>query len=108
MTLRRMGESSNRLTAALLGVRNELDLLEPGGGLGVAGGAVVPAWRERAARTDLGRVGHAATLELTDLEEAPGEDLEPVFDLTNGVLVPALLGDVRPAPQGAIAPGAIG
>src|SRR5215472_6100165 len=35
--------------AALLRVRYELNLLEPGGGFGVAGGAVVAARRERAA-----------------------------------------------------------
>src|SRR5262249_21162283 len=102
------GLTHRLLTTALLSVRYQLDLLEPGGGLGVTGGAVVPTWRERAARTDLGGVRHTAALELADLEEAPGKDFEPALDLTNGVLVPTLLRDVWPAPQGAVTPGAIG
>src|SRR5262249_53723077 len=92
----------------LFAVWDETDLLQPDRGFGVAGGAVVPAWGERATRTDLGGVGYAGALELADLEEAPGKDFEPVLDLTNRVLMTALPPNVRSALQVAIVPGAIG
>jgi len=66
------------------------ELFEPDLGLGIARGAPIAARRQRAAGADLGAVGHAATLELAGLEEAPQEDLKPVPDAGEVVLVAAL------------------
>src|SRR5262245_39686848 len=97
-----------RRAKALLVIWNALHLLQPGSRLGVAGGAVVAARGERAARADLRGIGHAGPLELAKLKETPGEDMQPVLDLTNAVLMPVGLQDIWPVAKGTVAPGTVG
>ncbi len=66
------------------------ELLQPHRRGAVARRAPVAARRQRAARSDLGRVRDRRALELAGAEEAVEEDLEPVLDLGERVLVAAL------------------
>src|SRR3954471_8712099 len=85
------------------------ELVEPDLGRGVAGRAPVAARRERAAGADLRRVRDRGALELGEAEEAVEEDLEPVLDVGERVLVAALVGDqVGPRVAFAVGPRVLG
>src|SRR5262249_54854880 len=62
-------------------VGDEVELLQPGGRLAVARGAVVTPRRQRAARAHLRRVGNAAALELALPEETLEEHPQVRLDL---------------------------
>src|SRR5947208_4469048 len=89
-------------------VWDALHLLQPGSRLGVAGGAVIAARGERASRANLWGIRHTGPLKLADLEETPGEDTQPVLDLTNAVFMSVGLQDIRPVAEGTITPGTVG
>src|SRR5271155_5485577 len=95
-------------TNQLLGVRNEVELLQPDRRFAVARRAIIAARRGRTARTDLGSVGDTTALVLAHREKALQEHAQVALDFANPVLMALLRRDIRPCSPQAIRPCAIG
>src|SRR5690606_13924174 len=68
----------------------------------------IAAGRQRAARPDFGAVRHGRALELTELEKAVEEDLQPVSDLRKRVRVAQRRWQrIGPAAARGVAPGVV-
>src|SRR5215203_6043104 len=87
--------------------RDVLELGQPGRRTGVTRHPPVTARRHRPAGTHLGTVGQGGALELAG-EEPLDEHLEPLADVTEGVLRTVVLRVVRgPVPLACVGPGVL-
>src|SRR5262245_29485556 len=82
----------------------QVELLEPGGRLAVAGRPEVTTRGQRAARADLGRIRDAAALELAQSEEALDEQAQVGLDVGQLIFVAPVDRDVRPRAPLLVAP----
>src|SRR5579864_4636691 len=91
----------------LSALRYQLEFREPRGRFRITWCSPVTARRQRATRTDFGRIRNGAAFELTELEEPIHKRSKMPLDVANRVLVTVLRRNIRPNAFVAAVPRAI-